>query len=87
MEYATDANGAWLRPDYLEETADALARVILAIEKDEPVHHAMYAAGIATAKRFSPGATQAALRATFETLAQEPRHSGSSWSFASGPMN
>src|SRR5262245_18779727 len=35
LEYATEANGMWTRPDYLEETADALAGVLTGIERGE----------------------------------------------------
>jgi glycosyltransferase involved in cell wall biosynthesis len=68
LEYANDANGVWLRPDYLEETADALAQTMLAVERDDPASRAMRAAGAATAQRYNANAASAALLSTFRPL-------------------
>jgi hypothetical protein len=65
LEYATAANGTWLRPDYLEETADALAQAIFGIEQNDQRGQDMLAAGTATAKRFNRTATEAALRSAY----------------------
>jgi hypothetical protein len=68
LEYAADSNGLWLRPDYLEETADALAQVVMGIGQNESRYRDMCAAGMATAKRFNQATTEAALRRTFAPL-------------------
>jgi glycosyltransferase involved in cell wall biosynthesis len=36
QEYATAKNGFWFPSDYLEETADAIARVLTGWEKKDP---------------------------------------------------
>jgi glycosyltransferase involved in cell wall biosynthesis len=68
LEYATDANGLWLRPDYLEETADALAQAVAGIETDAPSSRSMRTAGAATARLFNRARTETALRAAFDPL-------------------
>jgi hypothetical protein len=65
LEYATDANGVWLRPDYLEETADALAQAVLGFAQNDQRSRDMRAAAAATAKRFNRAATEAALRSAY----------------------
>jgi glycosyltransferase involved in cell wall biosynthesis len=65
LEYATEANGMWLRPDCLEETADALAQAIKHVQQGDPRARDMRAAGYATARRFNRDATQAALDRVF----------------------
>jgi glycosyltransferase involved in cell wall biosynthesis len=65
LEYATDANGVWLRPDYLEETADALARVVKQVERGDPSLQAMRTAAISTARQFNRERTETALRSVF----------------------
>jgi glycosyltransferase involved in cell wall biosynthesis len=65
LEYATQANGIWLRPDFLEETADALAQAVIGIEQNAPPYQAMRAAGLATAKQFNRERTKAALGRSF----------------------
>jgi hypothetical protein len=61
LEYATAENGIWLRPDHLEETADALAEAVRCVERDDPHAREQRAAGRATAARFNRAATAAAL--------------------------
>ena len=68
LEYATEDNGVWLRPDFLEETADAIARVIVGIRQKEPRVEAMRAAGFATAARYDRAVAVNALRTLYENL-------------------
>jgi hypothetical protein len=68
LEYATEANGIWLRPDFLEEAADALARAVLGIEQGEKRFQEMRRSGFDTARRYSQAATASALRHTFMDL-------------------
>jgi glycosyltransferase involved in cell wall biosynthesis len=70
QEYATDDNGIWLRPDHLEETADALADALAGVEADSVRSHGLRAAALATAQRFNRGETEAALRRTFGSLGE-----------------
>jgi hypothetical protein len=65
LEYATEANGVWTRPDYLEETADALAAVLSGIERGEERWQGMREAGEATARRFNRKTLEEALKNTF----------------------
>jgi glycosyltransferase involved in cell wall biosynthesis len=68
LEYATEANGVWLRPDFLEETADALAQAVIGIESGAAPYQAMRAAGLATAKQFNRERTRAALGRSFRSI-------------------
>ena len=68
LEYATDRNGIWLRPDYLEETADALAAALAGFERNEPRHLDLLRAGAETAQRFDQSATEEALGRVFGAL-------------------
>jgi len=68
QEYATDANGIWLRPDHLEETADAVAKVVYAIEANENWIEEARTAGFATARRFDKQAAAQALGEVFGNL-------------------
>jgi glycosyltransferase involved in cell wall biosynthesis len=68
QEYASEANGIWLRPDFLEETADALAQAVLGVDAGEPRFTAIKAAGFATAARFNETETRAALARVFTPL-------------------
>jgi hypothetical protein len=61
QEYATAENGVWFEPDYLEETADALARLLGAILRNDPEVERLREAGFATVARYSEDATRAAL--------------------------
>jgi hypothetical protein len=65
LEYATEANGVWTRPDCVEETADALAQAVMGIERGESRWRDMRSAGEATARRFNRNALSEALRTTF----------------------
>jgi glycosyltransferase involved in cell wall biosynthesis len=64
LEYATLANGVWTRPDYLEETADALAEALRGIERGDERWQVMRKAGEATARRFDRRALEEALKKT-----------------------
>jgi hypothetical protein len=68
QDYAGGQNGIWLRPDFLEETADALAAAVLGIEKGDPKFTAIRNAGFATARSYSPTETENALRQVFSEL-------------------
>ena len=68
LEYATDANGIWLRPDHLEAAADALAQAVIGVEQDDKRFQDMRAAGLITAQRFNRTSTESALRRTFGEL-------------------
>ena len=68
QDYANAQNGLWLRPDFLEETADALAAALVGIERDDPKFSAMRNAGLATAHAYSETQTEHALRDVFSQL-------------------
>jgi glycosyltransferase involved in cell wall biosynthesis len=68
QDYANAQNGLWLRPDFLEETADALAEALLGIERGDPKFTAMRSAGIATARSYSETRTENSLREVFSEL-------------------
>lgn len=70
QDYANAQNGIWLRPDFLEETADALAAAVIGIERGDPKFTAMRSAGFATARSYSATQTETALRETFSQLSQ-----------------
>ena len=65
LEYATEANGVWTRPDYLEETADALAAALTGIERGDERWQGMREAGEATARRFNRKTLEEALKNAF----------------------
>jgi glycosyltransferase involved in cell wall biosynthesis len=67
QEYARADNGFWFAPDHLEEVADALARIIIGMERQDPDLLKMRDAGLATAARYSKEQTRAALRAFYGT--------------------
>jgi glycosyltransferase involved in cell wall biosynthesis len=70
QDYANAQNGLWLRPDFLEETADALAEAVLGVESGDPKFSAMRNAGFATARSYSETRTESALRDVFSQLTQ-----------------
>jgi hypothetical protein len=61
QEYARAENGLWFPPDHLEEAADALARLINGLMRQDQQVLQMREAGFATAARYSKQATRAAL--------------------------
>ena len=60
-EYARAENGFWFPPDHLEEVADALARIIVGLERKDPEILKMRDAGFATAAHYSKERTRSAL--------------------------
>lgn len=71
QEYATSENGFWFSPDHLEETADALARVITGLQADNPEIVKMRQAGLSSAASYGKEQTAAALKAFYGPLAAE----------------
>jgi hypothetical protein len=67
-EYATVENGIWLPQDHLEETADALARIVKGLETGDADILSMRKAGLETAARFTPARTCAALQGFYGRL-------------------
>lgn len=65
LEYATPENGFWFPSDHVEETADALARVIRSLQARDPAILEMLETGQATAARYSKDAARGALRAFY----------------------
>ena len=65
LEYATAENGYWFPSDHIEQTADAIAHVIRALQMRDPAILKMRDAGFATAARYSKDATRDALRAFY----------------------
>ena len=65
LEYATQDNGYWFASDHIEETADALAHVIRALQAKDPVILNIRDAGFATAARYSKDSAREALRAFY----------------------
>jgi glycosyltransferase involved in cell wall biosynthesis len=65
LEYATAENGFWFPSDHIEETADAVAHVIHALQARDPAILKMRDAGFATAARYSKDAARDALRAFY----------------------
>jgi len=61
QEYAMAENGIWFAPDHLEETADALARIITGLEHNDPAISRMRDAGFATVARYGKERTRLAL--------------------------
>jgi glycosyltransferase involved in cell wall biosynthesis len=70
QDYANVDNGIWLRPDFLEETADALAEALLGIERGDPKFGAIRDAGFATARGYAKTKTEDALQRVFSQLTQ-----------------
>jgi len=68
QEYARPDNGFWFPPDHLEEVADALARIIVGLERQDPELLKMRDAGLATAAHYSKERTRAALGAFYGEL-------------------
>jgi glycosyl transferase family 1 len=68
QEYATPENGLWFPPDHLEETADAVAKLIGGVMRSDPDLERMRQAGFATAARYNSNATRAALLEFFRPL-------------------
>jgi hypothetical protein len=61
QEYASDKNGLWFPPDHLEEVADALARLMEGLMRNDQDLSRMRDAGFATAARYGKQAAIAAL--------------------------
>jgi glycosyltransferase involved in cell wall biosynthesis len=70
LEYATADNGLWLPPDHLEETADALASLLVADARQEPRMATLRAKGHETARQFTRARTMAELDRIFALLAK-----------------
>ena len=70
QEYARPDNGFWFPPDHLEEVADALARIVIGLERKDPDLLKMRDAGLATAAHYSKERTRAALRAFYGDLSK-----------------
>ncbi len=70
LEYATADNGLWLPPDHLEETADALASLLVADASQQPRMAALRAKGHETARRFNRARTMTELDRIFAPLAK-----------------
>ncbi len=68
LEYATAENGYWFPSDHIEETADALAHTIRALQAQDPAILNMRDAGRATAARYSKDAARDALRAFYAPM-------------------
>ncbi len=68
QEYATAENGLWFEPDHLEETSDALARLLGDILRKDPEVERMRQAGFATVARYSEEATRNALLDFYQSL-------------------
>jgi glycosyltransferase involved in cell wall biosynthesis len=68
QEYARPENGFWFPPDHLEEAADALARIMVGLERKEPELLKMRDAGLATAAHYSKERTRSALAAFYGEL-------------------
>jgi len=64
-EYATAENGFWFPSDHIEETADALAQIIRALQAKNPAILKMLEAGHATAVRYNKDAARDALHAFY----------------------
>jgi glycosyl transferase family 1 len=68
LEYATPENGFWFPSDHIEETADALAQAIHALQARDPTILKMLETGHATAARYGKDAARDALRAFYAPL-------------------
>ena len=67
-EYARPDNGFWFSPDHLEEVADAIARIVAGLERNDPDLLKVRDAGFATAAHYSKERTRAALSAFYGAL-------------------
>ena len=65
LEYATSENGCWFPSDHIEETADALAHVIRALQAKDPAILKMLETGHAAAARYNKDTARDALRAFY----------------------
>jgi glycosyltransferase involved in cell wall biosynthesis len=65
LEYATPENGFWFPSDHIEETADALAHVISALQVKDPAILKIRDAGFSTAARYGKNPARDALRAFY----------------------
>jgi glycosyltransferase involved in cell wall biosynthesis len=70
LEYATTDNGFWFPSDHIEETADALAHVIRALNARDPAILKLREEGFATAARYNKDEARAALRAFYGPMMQ-----------------
>jgi hypothetical protein len=70
LEYATPENGYWFPSDHVEQTADALAHVIGALQARDASVLKLRDNGFATAARYSKDRARDALRAFYSTLVQ-----------------
>lgn len=68
LEYATRENGIWLAPDHLEETADALAMLLVADANQDPRVAAYREAGFQTARAFNKTRTKTELARIYGPL-------------------
>jgi glycosyltransferase involved in cell wall biosynthesis len=68
QEYATKKNGFWFPPDCLEETADAIAHVVIGWERRDPAIRAIGDEGMATVARYGKEQTKAALKDFYGAL-------------------
>ena len=62
QEYATAKNGFWFPPDYLEEVADAVARVLTGWQRNDPGIRAVGEEGMATVARYGKEQTKEVLK-------------------------
>ncbi len=70
QEYATPENGFWFRPDRLEDTADAIARVAHGLAQADPALMKTRERGFATAAGYSRESARDALRMFYGHLVQ-----------------
>jgi len=70
QEYATPENGFWFAPDHLEEVANALARIVIGIQKNDPEIARVREAGFATASRYGKERAREALEQFYGTLVE-----------------
>ena len=68
QEYATAENGFWFAPDHLEEVADALARILNGVQRNDPAIARMREAGFATAGQYNKERARAALEVFYGAL-------------------
>ena len=68
QEYATSENGFWFAPDHLEEVADALARIITGVERNDPEILRLREAGFIAAASYSKERVRGALEGFYGEL-------------------
>jgi glycosyltransferase involved in cell wall biosynthesis len=68
QEYATPENGFWFAPDHLEEVADALARIVTGVERNDPEVLRVREAGFTTAASYSKARARVALEEFYGAL-------------------